>query len=758
MAWLVLLKDCLAEAGAAGLQPLEQLLEVSKLLGRPARHRVRHLSSSPGSVSSFASPFISPPRRRCRSESPPSPAHSRYREPPTFRRFNGHPATFPARFPASDWDVSRARRHYSGQCKGPLTRRALTRCPLPPCVTSPRDVCQKRSFLTIPEATAGAGAYARVCPPFTKPFASREEEKAVLSTLAAVQQYTADTKLSLKVYHLQELANTSMSFSQLSLDERFVKLFQDIYAHAKELSPAQLQAVAIACKHLKLKGTDMMWKTIAKHIVRLTKSPSAALGGITFSQVAHSMSCFASCQAEVHWELKQMLAYLLKGSKRLNEHDVICMLYTLRRYKCYAPDSQGRSEWPYLRCLRLCASCAEQRLFEMSPRSLVYIVYECSLIGVVPWRLTYRISSQVKQSLDRLSAKELALYVLASAKYRLVDDQLLKRIGKQLCDERFSSRVSNTSASLLLYGSALLDFRDKNLIRMCCERIRRAAYLLEDITVSQLAYSLGRLGVRDEEAWACLARVAASRMGSMSAAEIASVTQAAGKVGIRNEALLEAVVEHAMKLQVAFTTQQILNLLDGLVLAGFFHQDLYQSLLHNFVQAGGEDDFRGVNQLRRIMFSILMEFPDFLTRVPQSLQLLAEQHQQPFLHHEQQPFHSELKDCLGELGVDAKILASKGAYTFDARLRLSRSQTRKRVALDLLSEGYYCPVTGSLLGMGRLKSRHFDLLGWTYLTLRRKLWLKNRTREGRIQCLRETLATALSSPGTESNEPLVVNA
>lgn len=143
------------------------------------------------------------------------------------------------------------------------------------------------------------------------------------------------------------------------------------------------------------------------------------------------------------------------------------------RYKCYEPDSQGRSEWPYLRCLRLCASCAEQRLSEISPRSLVYIVYECSLIGVVPWRLTYRISSLVKQSLSQLSAKELALYVLASAKYRLVDDQLLKKIGKQLSDARFSCRVSNTSASLLLYGSALLDFRDKNMIRMCCERIQR---------------------------------------------------------------------------------------------------------------------------------------------------------------------------------------------------------------------------------------------------------------------------------------------
>lgn len=70
------------------------------------------------------------------------------------------------------------------------------------------------------------------------------------------------------------------------------------------------------------------WKSL---LLCLTQSPSAMVGGITFSQVAHSMSCFASCQAEVHRELKQMLKYLLNGSRRLNEHDVICILYTLRR-------------------------------------------------------------------------------------------------------------------------------------------------------------------------------------------------------------------------------------------------------------------------------------------------------------------------------------------------------------------------------------------------------------------------------------------
>lgn len=167
-------------------------------------------------------------------------------------------------------------------CKALVLRRALAGWPSVSWATSPSDLSQRRSILSLPEAAAEPGAYARICPPFTKPFASREEEKTVLSTLAAVQQYTADTKLSSKVFDLQELANTSMSFSQLSRDERFVRLFREIYADAKVLSPAQLQAVAIACKQLKLKGTDMMWKTVARHIVRLTQvlncSAAAVLG------------------------------------------------------------------------------------------------------------------------------------------------------------------------------------------------------------------------------------------------------------------------------------------------------------------------------------------------------------------------------------------------------------------------------------------------------------------------------------------------
>ncbi|CBZ53747.1 conserved hypothetical protein [Neospora caninum Liverpool] len=578
-----------------------------------------------------------------------------------------------------------------------------------------RSYSQLGAPLVAPAAASTPGAYARICPPFTVPFASREEEKKVLMTLHAVQQYTDETKLSLKVFHLQEVARTSMTFSQLSLDERFLALLRGIHASAKDLSPAQLQALAVSCRELKLNGTDIMWKTVARHIVRLTKSPSAPVSGITFSQVAHAMSCFASRKAEVHRHLRHMLKYILQGSRRLNERDIICVLYTLRRYNCNTTESDGRSDWPYLRCLRLCASIVESRLAEFHPRYLVYIIYECALIGVVPWRLVYRSNNLIKQSVHRLSDKELALYVLASSKYCLLDTQLLKRIGRRLSDDRMSFQFSNASLSMLLYGFASLNFREKKLIQLCCDRIQKAACTLEEITVAQLAYALGRLGVREEATWRALAKAATDRMDCMSPAEISSIVHAAGKVGFADERLFAAVVEHATKLQVAFNAQQLLNLLDGLALSGFFHQHLYQTLLDNFLQSGGEDDIRGINQLRRLMFTILLE-----------------------------AYHPELKACMQEMGFDAQVLGSKGAYTFDAKFTISPnagSPKKTNVAMDLLSEGNYCPISGELLGMARLKRRHMNILGWNYVGVRRKAWLKLRTREERCGALRDAIAT-----------------
>ncbi|PFH37323.1 hypothetical protein BESB_037810 [Besnoitia besnoiti] len=605
-----------------------------------------------------------------------------------------------------------------------------------------RSYSQAPSPVFRPTSASAPGAYARICPPFTRPFASREEEKKVLMTLHAVQHYDDETKLSIKVFHLQELAQTSMTFNQLSLDERFLTLLRGILANAKDLSPAQLQALAMSCRELKLKGSDIMWKAIAKHIVRHTKSPSAPGSGITFSQVAHAMSCFASRQAEVQRYLKHMLTYILKGSHRLNEHDVVCVLYTLRRYNCNTTETDGRSDWPYLRCLRLCASIAERRLTELHPRYLVYIIFECARIGVVPWRLIYRANNLIKHSLHRLSDKELALYVLASSKYGVLDVRLLKRIGRRLEENQLSFQISNASLSLLLYGFASMNYRDKNLIGMCCERIQKAACTLEDISIAQLAYALGKLGVREKDSWNALAKVAAGRMDSMSPAEISSIMHAAGKVGFADKRLFDAVAEHATKLQVAFNSQQLLNLLDGLTLAGFFDQQLYQTLLDNFLRTGGDDDIRGINQLRRVMFTILIEFPSFLEKVPQSIQLLAEQHQHPFLDHPLQPYHPELKACMDSIGVDAKILGSKGAYTFDAKFKLSatmESRKRRNVVLDLLSEGNFCPLTGELLGVARLKRRHMDILGWHYVAVRRKSWVKLKTREERAQALRDAI-------------------
>ncbi|KAL8430390.1 hypothetical protein ACSSS7_005970 [Eimeria intestinalis] len=45
------------------------------------------------------------------------------------------------------------------------------------------------------------------------------------------------------------------------------------------------------------------------------------------------------------------------------------------------------------------------------------------------------------------------------------------------------------------------------------------------------------------------------------------------------------------------------------------------------------------------------------------------------------------------------------------------------ICLDLLSEGCYCPLSGSLLGAALLKQRQLQQLGFLYCSIRRQQWL-----------------------------------
>lgn len=114
--------------------------------------------------------------------------------------------------------------------------------------------------------------------------AARGEQQALLSLLQEIETYgsSSSTKLSLKVYHLQQLATIrGASYLLLQQHPGIARLMNDLTAAAAaapaaaaassgELSPQQLHALVRCCCKLKVPGSHPIWKCAIKQMIRHT--------------------------------------------------------------------------------------------------------------------------------------------------------------------------------------------------------------------------------------------------------------------------------------------------------------------------------------------------------------------------------------------------------------------------------------------------------------------------------------------------------
>eukprot|EP00922_Rhytidocystis_sp_ex-Travisia-forbesii_P069868 GHVS01104337.1.p2 GENE.GHVS01104337.1~~GHVS01104337.1.p2 ORF type:complete len:267 (+),score=39.47 GHVS01104337.1:1869-2669(+) len=95
-------------------------------------------------------------------------------------------------------------------------------------------------------------------------------------------------------------------------------------------------------------------------------------------------------------------------------------------------------------------------------------------------------------------------------------------------------------------------------------------------------------------------------------------------------------------------------------------------MFQQYIKLGKAPSVRRINQLKRIMFCVLLEFPSFLSAVPKSMHMLVERYQSPFMDKEEKSFHADLVTCLESLSLDARILSKKGPYRTDVRIAAER--------------------------------------------------------------------------------------
>ncbi|KAL8427277.1 hypothetical protein Efla_002715 [Eimeria flavescens] len=169
--------------------------------------------------------------------------------------------------------------------------------------------------------------------------APRGEQQALQSLLRELEGYSSNpnTKLSLKVYHLQQLAAVrGCSYLLLQQHPGFARLIGDLTAAAaaaaSELSAQQLHALALCCCRLRLPAAHPLWNGMAKQMLRHTKG-----GGLSVSEASSSLRAFAAAAAAVDSShLAGLMQHVLRNVGRLNEYDAACLLYAVRSRALHA--------------------------------------------------------------------------------------------------------------------------------------------------------------------------------------------------------------------------------------------------------------------------------------------------------------------------------------------------------------------------------------------------------------------------------------
>ncbi|CAE7195575.1 unnamed protein product [Symbiodinium pilosum] len=592
-------------------------------------------------------------------------------------------------------------------------------------------------------ATAGVPS-PRACDAF--PYASRDEERIVKTTLHDIASQ-ADMKLSLKVYHFQELSRTSLMDDMLQRDSRYARLKQDLREDVSHLSPAQLVAAMVSCGRLQVREKALWWD-LARAVERHTVKTRSGAPGLQHSQICLTMYSLGKAGIRIKDRFYYRLFKLMvKNAEVWTEFDMAWILYAMRkrRLKAFNQDLPEHQMWAKV-TINI-AAYFRQKLHFISPQGIVFILYEFAKLGLYPGRCIFQAGRRVRKHVGLLNNKALVCLAVTLARFDWPERRLLKRLSSEVAMPRRMVQLHPNMLAVILHSYARLGIRDVTMLENVTEKLARSIDKLGRKYTTMVALSLGRLGVRGN-LWKPLAERISGQIDYYSPADLALIAHGFGKVAVRDPNLLEGALADAAVGSVAgFTPKLVACLLDGLTLAGCLQEDVFRCFMEEYIRLGSIGGRQRQSMMARVLFAVVLERKHWLESQNAAWQPLLNRLQFAPVDAPPRPYHRELLCCAAALSLtEARARRRKGPYMVDLHVpveaHIPATPGAKRVisalAVHLMAEAEFCPLTGELLGPTRLKRRQLDRMELQHIGLRRKEWLALPDTEARVTAL-ETL-------------------
>ncbi|CAK8995389.1 unnamed protein product [Durusdinium trenchii] len=583
------------------------------------------------------------------------------------------------------------------------------------------------------------------------PFKSREEERMVKTTLHELGAKREDMKLSLKVYHFQELSRSSIRDAILERDGRYVSLKKELRENVKQLSPAQLVAAMVSCGRLSIREKQMWWD-LARAVEHHTVKTKSGMPGLQHSQISLVLHALGKANVKIKERFYyRMLKLLIQNAEIWTEFDMAWILYGMRKRRLRPCNFEKKEHQLWAQVLRIVAAFFRQKLHFISPKGIVCILYEFAHHGIFPGGFTlFRATRRIRRNLDTLNQRALLWLAVLLARFDWPELRLLKKYSAELRQAHRVARMHPQNMVVILHAYARLGIRDVELLKVFTFELMKAnKESLGGKYFTMLAYSLGKLGVRGP-LWKELSEGLSEKIDFLAPLDLALIAHSFGKAKPDCEkALAGAFSDAALVSMAGFTPKLLACLLDGFTLAGCLREDVFFAAMEEYIRHGSIGGRQRQQMMSRVLFSVMLERKHMLEGVSPAWEpLLSRIHHAP-VDAPPRPYHRELQTCAAALSLKARR-RRKGPYMVDLYVPVEAHVphegtfpanlfTVSALAVHLLAEAEFCPLSGELLGPTRLRRRHLLHMECQHVGLRRKEWLSRPDTEARITDLEALL-------------------
>ncbi|SCP05080.1 conserved Plasmodium protein, unknown function [Plasmodium ovale] len=401
-------------------------------------------------------------------------------------------------------------------------------------------------------------------------------------------------------------------------------------------------------------------------------------------------------------------------------------------------DGKGALANTYLKILRTIVYLLNRRRGGCENEKIsILILHSYYKMGLIPIQIFYKIHYRIRKKIKCIDVKyvSLYLYVLSGIRFNISYYKVIYNHLTTVFEKR-TKQFDLISLCLAFYSLSKNGYYYAPFVRCVLSLLKEHAYNLNDVQLTNVVYTLGKLKVRDDELCNKLCDVLKSRMENISGINLSLIVHNLSKINYKNEHFFKLCLEKGKELLDCFTAKQLVMFADGIIISNMYDYEFMELFFTQLIRIDCDNvNVKRKNTISKICFSVVLERGNFIKRFPPSINTFISKNMGYTQEKIFTPMHNEIANILSILNVEKfEVLKQKKPYVFDIYIKGD-----KDIYIDILSDRKFLTCSENFCGFIELKKRHMKLLNARYYYFRKGKYLSMDTLDKKINFVKAFL-------------------